>query len=158
MPLSAAGSRTWSTTEQRRRLRTLAERPTRSVPHHGLLGTSQQAEAALQRQEELGDEEIGIARNEHRDDAETETLLTWLGELGTERLVEQRVRVRLGQHRFAAAVLAAYDRRCGFAVSPPRVSGSPPMPGPKNDSAARTTLYTCHEIASAIVVSSSSPE
>jgi putative restriction endonuclease len=67
---------------------------------------------ALLGQDELGDAELGIAWHEHRDDAEVGTLRTWLGETATERLVEQRV--RLGQHRFAAAVLAAYDRRCGF--------------------------------------------
>jgi putative restriction endonuclease len=63
-------------------------------------------------QDEIGGGEVGIALHETRDDVATATLRGMLGEGATERIVEQRV--RLGQHRFAAAVLAAYDRRCGF--------------------------------------------
>lgn len=74
------------------------------------LGTAQAT--ALLGQDELGSRELALALDEHRDDAETATLRRWLGDAGTERLVEQRV--RLGQHRFAAAVLDAFDRRCGF--------------------------------------------
>ena len=74
------------------------------------LGTAQGT--MLLGQEELGSPELGIVLDEHRDDTGVATLRTWLGDRGTERLVEQRV--RFGQHRFAAAVLSAFDRRCGF--------------------------------------------
>lgn len=77
---------------------------------------------ALLGQEELGESEIDIAVDEHRDDATTARLREWLGEAGTERLVEQRI--RLGQHRFAAAVLAVYDRRCGFCGFSPQGLGA----------------------------------
>jgi len=84
------------------------------------LGTAQ--DARLLGQDELGSKEIGIALDEHRDDPEVSRLRPVLGAAATERLVEQRV--RLGQHRFAAAVLTAFDRHCGFCGFTPSGLGA----------------------------------
>lgn len=84
------------------------------------LGTA--GDTVLLGQDEIGDREIGIVLNEQEGDTGTTRLREWLGDAGTERLVEQRA--RLGQHRFAAAVLAAFDRRCGFCGFSPRGLGA----------------------------------
>ncbi len=76
------------------------------------LGFDGTADASLLGQDELGDREIAIAMDGVRNAVETERMREMLGERDTERLVEQKIRV--GQHRFAAAVLAAYANRCGF--------------------------------------------
>lgn len=69
-------------------------------------------------QDELGTTEIAIAVAEQREDERSARLRSWFGDSSTERLVEQRV--RLGQHRFASAVLATFEHRCGFCGFSPR--------------------------------------
>ncbi|MBX3464657.1 MAG: HNH endonuclease [Planctomycetes bacterium] len=81
-----------------------------------LLGTAMGA--TLLGQEELGVQEFGQALAERRDEVETRELRQRLGDPKTERIVEQRV--RLGQHRFAVAVLERFDRHCGFCGFAPR--------------------------------------
>lgn len=63
-------------------------------------------------QDEIGGREIAIAVDTVRHAVETARLREWFGEQETERFLEQKI--RLGQHRFAAAVLDAFDHRCGF--------------------------------------------
>lgn len=63
-------------------------------------------------QDEIGSAEVDLALRERARDPATTRLREWFGEGQTERIVEQRV--RLGQHRFAAAVLSAYGHACGF--------------------------------------------
>lgn len=77
---------------------------------------------ALLGQDEIGSREVGIALEETRAHTASARLRGLLGDGPTERLVEQRV--RLGQHRFAAAVLAAFDRHCGFCGFSPSGLGA----------------------------------
>lgn len=76
-------------------------------------------------QEELGVAEIGFAVESVRDFTETARLRLMFGEPVTERFVEQRV--RLGQHRFASAVLQDYEHRCGFCGFSPTGLGAKGM-------------------------------
>jgi putative restriction endonuclease len=69
-------------------------------------------------QDEIGSREIGLAVETVRDAVETAKLRSWFGDGATERFVEQKVRI--GQHRFAQAVLRAYDHRCAFCAFAPR--------------------------------------
>ncbi len=78
-------------------------------------------DAWLLGQDELGSAEFAIARETVRDAVETAQLRVWFGEQETERFVEQKV--RLGQHRFAVAVLDAFDHRCGFCGFTPHGLG-----------------------------------
>jgi putative restriction endonuclease len=77
-----------------------------------VLGLAGDAGASLLGQDEIGGKEIGIAVDAVRDAVKTSELRGWFGEQETERFLEQKV--RLGQHRFAVAVLTAFDHRCGF--------------------------------------------
>lgn len=77
---------------------------------------------ALLGQDEIGSQEVGLALQEARDHASSLALRSLLGDSATERIVEQRI--RLGQHRFAAAVLAAFDRHCGFCGFSPTGLGA----------------------------------
>ncbi|MCC7062053.1 MAG: HNH endonuclease [Planctomycetes bacterium] len=83
------------------------------------------ATVSLLGQEELGVAEIEIAVDTVRKAVETAKLRQWFGEQETERFVEQRV--RLGQHRFASAVLRAYEYRCGFCGFSPAGLGATGM-------------------------------
>ncbi len=69
-------------------------------------------------QDELGSAELGHFLEEHKEEVGKLEESFHLGEQQTTRLVEQRA--RLGQHRFAARVLANYDHRCGFCGFAPR--------------------------------------
>jgi len=77
-----------------------------------VLGATQAVDEPLLGQDEIGGREIGIAVETVRDALETARLREWFGEQETERFLEQKI--RLGQHRFASAVLDAFDHRCGF--------------------------------------------
>ncbi|MBL8723021.1 MAG: HNH endonuclease [Planctomycetes bacterium] len=76
-------------------------------------------------QEELGVAELGIAVEAVQKSVNTQRLRECLGPGATERLVEQRI--RLGQHRFASAVLHAYEHRCGFCGFSPSGLGATGM-------------------------------
>jgi putative restriction endonuclease len=76
-------------------------------------------------QDELGRIEIDAALIEDMRDKNTRRLRDFLDDADTERLVEQRI--RLGQHRFAAAVLDAFDHRCGFCGFSPSELGAKRM-------------------------------
>jgi putative restriction endonuclease len=69
-------------------------------------------------QEELGPREVDTVLVERASEIEGIGAAFGFQEVETTRLVEQRV--RLGQHRFAGAVLASYDHRCGFCGFAPR--------------------------------------
>ncbi|HEX5051772.1 MAG TPA: HNH endonuclease signature motif containing protein [Planctomycetota bacterium] len=73
-------------------------------------------------QEELGEREVGLALRERQDEPATRQLREWFGDGPTERIVEQRV--RLGQHRFASAVLLCFEHRCGFCGFSPEGLGA----------------------------------
>jgi putative restriction endonuclease len=63
-------------------------------------------------QEELGSREMEMALQEQRDDIGAMGSAWAMAEQETTRIAEQRI--RLGQHRFALAVLRNYDFQCGF--------------------------------------------
>lgn len=69
-------------------------------------------------QDELGFHEIRQALQEQVEEVGRIERAFLFTEEETTRLVVQRV--RLGQHRFARAVLAAYDHQCGFCGFAPR--------------------------------------
>jgi len=69
-------------------------------------------------QEELGADEIALALEEQRERIGALQEAFGFDESATTRLVEQRV--RLGQHRFARAVLDNFGHRCGFCGFSPR--------------------------------------
>ncbi len=73
-----------------------------------LHGLDAPAETDLLGQEEIGEEELRLAIGER----EAGFLAHGLSAAETERIVAQSVRI--GQHRFAQAVLADYGHRCGF--------------------------------------------
>lgn len=70
-------------------------------------------------QDELGDAEVGVALDEARD--AVKHLAERIGERASERIAEQRI--RLGQSRFAARVLANYDHHCAFCGFAPAALG-----------------------------------
>ncbi len=69
-------------------------------------------------QDELGSRELALIADEQRDEIQRIHTDFDLPEPATTRIVEQRV--RLGQHRFATAVLRNYDHRCAFCGFAPR--------------------------------------
>ncbi|MCU0726758.1 MAG: HNH endonuclease [Planctomycetes bacterium] len=71
-------------------------------------GLDSQADTLLLGQDEIGPEELLLAVSE----SGRALSECGLGGEETERVVEQSVRI--GQHRFARAVLGAFDHRCGF--------------------------------------------
>ena len=81
-----------------------------------------QADASLVGQEEIVSDEVGIALVEGESDLHKLDEAFGFDKITTSRLVEQRI--RLGQHRFASQVLAAYDHHCGFCgFSPGELRG-----------------------------------
>lgn len=85
----------------------LDERQVPDVLSAFLLGAKQ-----LLGQEELGSREMETAIEEQRDDIGAMGSAWGMAEQETTRIAEQRI--RLGQHRFALAVLRNYGFQCGF--------------------------------------------
>jgi putative restriction endonuclease len=83
-----------------------------------LSGLSPSPSVELIGQEELGPSEVDAVLAEQADEIRGLKSSFHFDEVETVRLLEQKV--RLGQHRFAGAVLAAFDHRCGFCGFAPR--------------------------------------
>ena len=82
------------------------------------LKVGEASELELLGQDELGSTEISQALEHARERIGRNAQAFGLTEQETSRIEEQRV--RLGQHRFARAVLGNYDHRCAFCGFQPR--------------------------------------